>query len=506
MENPMENSKIAKEKNTSQRAGWMMIAALTLITLSGHLANRYIGATPMIPSDDFSSAGVGTPALEFAGPGGTSVTFTGKLDRNAVLRGGDGLVKMELVLAAEERAAIHSTRTPTDFVIVFDRSGSMDGIKIEQARAAVRELISQLSAQDRFSLVVYGSGASVPIPLSAASPETRQRWRQIVDGISAGGGTNMSGGLDLALATAAERQTGRATRMILISDGLANEGDASIEGLTVRVRRVAGREAVLSTVGVGEDFNEFLMSQVADAGTGNYYFIKDTERLAQVFSDEFAASRGTVATALAVTIEPTNGVRVIEAAGYPLKHANGKTSFQPGSLFSGQERRIWVTLEVPNGAEREVSLGTFTATFKDHGQSHVVGFTDTPVVACVTEEDSYHDSFDKETWARSVAEEDYNSLQQRVAGYVKEGRQEDALKEIGDFRIQNESLNRVMRQEAISKKLEELQSLHSEVEGAFQGADQAHKQNQLSKARQYSGRDGRRAGSKKAASTPNGGP
>ncbi len=491
-------------------ARWLLIGGLAAATLAAHLLTQGSGAMPVIsvppeagnwtvPPEPSGSGGI-----DFASPGGGSVSFTGKLDRRAVLQGGDGLVKMELVLAAEERADPAGKRTPTDFVVVLDRSGSMDGAKIEHARAAVRELISQLGGEDRFALVSYSSGSVVTIPLALATANTRQLWLRVVDGIRPGGGTNMSSGLEQAVAITGDLPVGRAGRLILISDGLANEGDVTVEGLSRRAATAARQEVVVSTVGVGADFNEFLMSAVADAGTGNYYYVSDVERLAQVFSDELGATRETVAGAVTVTIAPSAGVRVVDAAGYPLEHKGGKTVFRPGSLFSGQERRIWVTLAIAGDNLGDRPLGGFTAAYQNQGVTHVLEFAEPPVVACVRDEHEYHESFDKETWARATAEEDYGRLQQRVAGFVRAGRREDALREIGSYKAENERLNLVMRQKKIHQKLEELRSLASEVEDAFEGANQADKRNHLSKSNQAAGRDGRRAGSKKAQNRPQG--
>ena len=474
----------------SRRTGILLIAGLFALTLIGHLATQGSGATPVIP---------GGNGIDFASPD-SPIRFTGKLDRQAVLQGGDRQVKMELVLAAEQRPDLHAARTATDFVIVLDRSGSMDGIKIEHARAAVRELISQLAPEDRFALVSYASGAEVTIPLAPATADARRRWRAVVNRIRPGGGTNMSSGLDLALGLA----DGRAGRLMLISDGLANEGDPTIQGLSARARRAAALEIVVSTIGVGADFNEFLMSAVADAGTGNYYYLDDVEQMARVFAAELEATRETVATALAVRIEPGAGVRVVDAAGYPLEQVDGATVFRPGSLFSGQERRIWVTLEVPNETAGEQTLGVFTASYRHQGVNRVLAFTDVPVITCVADQQQYFESFDKDQWARSVSEEDYNRLQQTVAGYVKQGRHDQAMKEIGEFEAVNSSLNKVMQKKEITRKLEQLESLRSEVDDAFEGADQLQKQNRLSKTRQAAGLDGRRAGSKKAQTAQGG--
>ena len=162
-------------------------------------------------------------------PGKGPVTFSGTLDRTSVLRGGDGVVRMELVMRAPgphvEYAAM---RQPTDLVIVLDRSGSMMGEKIEHARAAIRELVSHLGAEDRFSLVTYSDGVAVTIPLAQATEEARRRWLSTIAAITAEGNTNMSSGLDTGLnLIEGSRNAGRAARAILISDGLANQGDAS---------------------------------------------------------------------------------------------------------------------------------------------------------------------------------------------------------------------------------------------------------------------------------------
>ena len=470
---------------------WLLVGGLVAATLAGHLLTQGTDATPVIPFVAQDSAGI-----DFASPAGASVSFSGKLDRRAVLQGGDGLVKMELVLAAEKRADV-SPRTPTDFVVVLDSSGSMGGTKIEHARAAVRELISQLANTDRFALISYASHAQVLIPLSPATADAKQRWRGTVANIRPGGGTNMSSALEHGSSITGSAP-GRSRRMILISDGLANEGDPSVEGLSRRATIAARNEVVVSTVGVGVDFNEFLMSAVADAGTGNYYFLNDVERLAQVFADELGATRDTVASAVTVAFETGPGIRVADAAGYPLEQVGGETVFRPGSLFAGQERRIWVTFKIPNGDVGDQPLGSITATYQDQGVTHVLEFDNPPVIACVRDEHEYHESFDKEIWARGAAEEGYGRLQERVAKLVQTGRREEALREIGSYQVENERLNLKMKQEGIQRKLQDLKRLQSDVEDAFQGANQTDKRNLLSKSNQAAGRDGRRAGSKRA--------
>jgi Ca-activated chloride channel family protein len=229
---------------------------------------------------------------------------------------------------------------PTDFVVVLDRSGSMDGQPIEFARAAVRELVGQLGPEDRFALVSYASDARVDVPLRPVGGENRDAVLSAISSLAAAYGTNMSSGLDLATElVASARGPGRAPRLILLSDGHANEGDSSFSGLAARARRAVADEFVLSAVGVGDGFDEALMSGLADAGTGNFYYLRDASALGGVFAGEFGAARDTVASALVVRLDPARGVEVLDAAGYPLDRS-GRVSFRPGSLFAGQERRV----------------------------------------------------------------------------------------------------------------------------------------------------------------------
>ena len=239
-------------------------------------------------------------SIELARASNGTVALASRTSQGAVLVGSDGLVQVELVLSAEERKRDQASLLPTDLVVVLDRSGSMAGDKIDYARAAVLELIQQLGAQDRFALVTYSTGAELRIPLRPATARSKSVWSDRIRSIGTDGNTNMSAGLDLAYRTiSSTRAESRFARVVLLSDGLANHGDSSSEGLSMRARRFADREQVLSTVGVGADFNEYLMSTLADGGTGNYYFLESAHGLAEIFAKEFEATRETVATAVA---------------------------------------------------------------------------------------------------------------------------------------------------------------------------------------------------------------
>lgn len=473
-----------------------LLAAGALLGLTA-LAGAASRGTASVPEP---TPPTGVPTFTAASDG--PVTFRGQLDRRAVRVGGDGTVRMELVLGAERRDAAAATRVPTDLVVVLDRSGSMDGEKMPQARAAVAELVAQLDPQDRFALVAYSDDAQLVVPLAPATPEARRTWTRTVAEIGPTGGTNMSSGLDLALATLGrDGGAGRAARAILISDGLANQGDASHEGLVARARRAARSERPLTTVGVGSDFNEYLMTALADAGTGNYYFVERATDLGNVFAREFGAARTTVASAVAVEIAPAAGVRVVDAAGYPLEHAaDGTVVFRPGTLFAGQERRVWVTLAVEHDAAHQAAstrdLGRFAVTYKDGDRARRLAFAGVPQVACVTSDDAFFAAVDTPTWERAVTVEAWNAMQDTVARQVAAGERDAAAATVRKFRADTDALNARLRSKTVQEKLDGLGALEASVDDAFRGADQKAKQNKLSKAGSAAAYDARRAGSK----------
>jgi Ca-activated chloride channel family protein len=459
----MDSKRIERKRRTPL---WIGVSLLVL-TIG-------LGAARIAPRAARGDGGDGQGsqlALRFQAPGGGSVAFSGQLDKTAVLAGGDGLVRIELAIRGDASAVGELERMPSDLVVVLDQSGSMAGEKIVDARAAIRQLISALEPEDRFALVSYSVGAHTAIPLSGVSDSARERWSAVVGGISTGGGTNLASGLDLGLGIVdGSRLGGRIPRVILISDGLANQGDTSPSGLRARARRAAVGEYTLTTIGVGDDFDEQLLATLADAGTGNYYYIESGTDLAKIFSDEFETARESVARGLAVVVRPAAGVEVVDAAGYPLERgADGETVFRPGALFAGQDRRIWVTLRTRWGSEGIRELGHFALEYTEEDERKSLRFSEAPRIAVVADEDSFYASVDEESWSRSVIVEQYNDLRRNVAKEMKAGDAAAATRRIGAFREKTEQMNAQIQSPGVAAQLEELEGLEAEVDDQLTG-------------------------------------
>ncbi len=191
------------------------------------------------------------------------VSLSGHMVQDKVHMGGDGTVTLALTLGADHTPdqAVEGHRQ-VDMVVVLDRSGSMaEAGKITNARQAILGLLSRLSEADRFALVSYSDQVQRHSGLLAMTPANRAMLEGMVQGIQPNGATNLGAGLQEGIHLLTESpSSGRISRLILISDGLANRGVTDPSALGTMASVAPERGFAVSTIGVGLDFNEHLMT------------------------------------------------------------------------------------------------------------------------------------------------------------------------------------------------------------------------------------------------------
>ena len=432
------------------------------------------------------------PVIE-SGP----VTLNGRLVQDKILQGSDGRVNLALTLqASDSYGSTTAESRNVDMVIVLDRSGSMQGRKIEDARQAVRMLLSNLSPKDRFALVTYSDGVQHVASLNKVTENHRGQLQTLIHRITAGGGTNLGAGLQAAinlLASVSENENAR--KVILISDGLANKGITDPDRLGAMADIAVRKEFAVSTVGVGNNFNELLMTTIADRGAGNYYYLENPLAFAEVFQKELFFSKATVATNVSISFPLNKGITLVNAAGYPIKNQKNHAVFHPGDLRAGQTRKLFITLQVPSDSTGSFEIGKITAHYRFNGQPMQTSLDRSLKIACVKNEEEVRASIDKTSWTEKVIREDYNRLKQEVAGDIKAGKKQKALQRINSYYREQESINKSVASEEVTQNLDQdLKDLRQRVEETFQGAPAAvtAKQKSNSKAMQYEGYKGRR--------------
>lgn len=412
------------------------------------------------------------------------------LVQHKVLRGSDGEAVVGLTLSAAEIERIeHQPVQHADLVIVLDRSGSMQGKKIDDARKAVIRLIDRLTAKDRLALVSYSNGVHTHFPLVPMDDVHRQNVKGAVQQIYSGGGTNLGGGLGQGIQTLLEMPSdGRQRKVILISDGLANHGITDPHALGRMASGAVEHNFSVSTVGVGYDFNEVLMTTIADHGAGRYYFLENPNAFAQVFEKEFESTRNVAASALELRVPLKDGVKLIHAGGYPVEISGKEAIIHPGDLLSGQHRKLFLTFKVPTGTERNFDIGAFSLHFKNNGVAQSVVSAHDLKLACVADKKAVMASIDQDAWAEQVVKEDYNQLKEEVATAIRNGQKDDAMIRIQEYEARNRAVNANVKSAMVSDNLEkDVRKLRESVAETFTGAPAAvaEKKKQRSKALQY---------------------
>ena len=426
------------------------------------------------------------------------VILAGQMTQDKILYGGDGLATLALTMSADEvldsdnRDARH-----VDMVIVLDRSGSMQGKKLQDARQAVLGLLSSLTSKDRFGLVAYSDSVQTHSRLVSVTPANRKRLNSLIGRISAGGATNLGAGLhegiDVCLSA---RKNGNVGKVILISDGLANRGVTSIHHLGNMASTAVKKEFAVSTVGVGADFNEQLMTQIADRGAGNYYYLENPSSFAAVFQKEFHNTRTAAATAVEIRVPLKNGISLVTASGYPVEIKDNQAVIYPGDLLSGQTRKLFLTLQIPTHKEGTYEVNGIKATYKHNGHPYTVTMSESFRLACVKDQQEVLGSIDRKEWEEKVLKDDFNKLREEVAADIKKGEKKAAMKRIDSYRGRQQAVNSVVGSSGVATNLErDVGELRKMVDETFQGAPQEVqvKQKKNAKALQYEGYKARRS-------------
>jgi Ca-activated chloride channel family protein len=462
--------------NNSKRSLWGVLGLI--ISVSAVLA--YVSA-------DDSQMTQRDPAKP-AAPGAVSVR--GDLVQDKILSGSDGKLSVSLTLTAIDVEPTASKPIQhADLVIVMDRSGSMKGQKINDARQAVLGLIDRLTAKDRLALVTYSNGVHIPFPLLPMDEHHRRQVKAAVGRITSAGGTNLGGGLSQGIQTLLQTPSkGRQRKVILISDGLANRGVTDPNALGTIASDAVEHNFSVSTVGVGYDFNEVLMTTIADHGAGRYYFLENPNAFAQVFEKEFQSTRNVAASSLELRIPLSDGIKLIHAGGYPIGYENGHAVVHPGDLLSGQERKLFLTYMIPTNKERDFDLGVFEVDYMSNGVAKRVVGNSGLTLACVADQKVVAASIDQAQWADQVIKEDYNQLKEEVAEAIRNGQKKAALVKIQEYEDHKRFVNAGVGSAKVSENLiNDLPNLRQSVEETFAGAPAAvaEKKKQRSKALQY---------------------
>jgi len=237
-------------------------------------------------------------------------------------------------------------RAPVNVALVLDKSGSMSGDKIEKAKQAAIEAVRRLGKNDIVSVVVYDSTVRVLVP--ATKLTDKEAVCQKINQINSGGSTALFAGVSKGAAELRKFiDRKRVNRVILLSDGLANVGPSSPSALGELGASLAKEGIAVSTMGLGLNYNEDLMTQLAQRSDGNHVFIEKAEDLASVFNYEFDHVLSVVAQEVAITIKTDAGIRPVRVLGRQAEINGRQVIVKMNQLYSEQEKYVMLEVEVP---------------------------------------------------------------------------------------------------------------------------------------------------------------
>ncbi len=298
---------------------------------------------------------------------------------------------------------IKAKRPQANIAFVLDKSGSMSGHKMIQAKQALEMAVSRLNSQDIVSLVVYDDTAKVLWP--AATLQSPSQFLKTVNTIYADGSTALfagvtQGGYEVRKYLA----DNKVNRVVLLSDGIANVGPSEPHELAELGRAFGKQHISISTIGLGLGYNEDLMTQLAGYSDGNHYFVENADKLAKVFDSELGDVFSVVAQDIEININFKNGVKPIRILGKDDTLSGQQVVSKFNQIYGEQKRHLTLEIMVPpNAKDFQLAVADVAVKYHDVVNGIQSSHRDSVTVAFTDEAEKVEESQDSEVFANVIS-------------------------------------------------------------------------------------------------------
>lgn len=247
-----------------------------------------------------------------------------------------------LVRITPPRPVREQPRPTIHLTLCIDRSGSMQGPKIDLARRAAQMAMRFMAPEDRLGLIIFDDHVDV---LSATEPVDRTRLEHLIEGIAARGGTDLFRGWSVAADQARGCLDPRClNRVVVLTDGETNTGETNPDVICSAVRKQSDQGLQTTTMGFGDHYNENLLRAIAASGEGNHFYVQTPDQLTRYFELELDALAATVGTRVKLGFRPLlEGVKV-EPLGEVLQEGD---LYQLADLVAGYPLELLFRFTVP---------------------------------------------------------------------------------------------------------------------------------------------------------------
>lgn len=271
------------------------------------------------------------------------------------------------------------TRTPVNVAFVLDRSGSMSGEnKFNLARQAVEQSLRMLRPEDRFSLVVYDNRVDLLAASSLATPSAIRAALNALSIVAPRGNTDLCSAWMHGCNEVAEFvDKERVSRVLLLTDGLANAGITNPRELARHASELRLRGVSTSTFGVGADFDERLLRDMAHEGGGNFYFLENVQQILDLVTSELGEALAVVMPNAAIEMEiPRNGDTEV-LSGFRSSIHDNMLRVELGDVVSLQQVDVLVRINFPRGetGSRAAACAYLMGEMSDSVRSETIEWT-----------------------------------------------------------------------------------------------------------------------------------
>jgi Ca-activated chloride channel family protein len=244
---------------------------------------------------------------------------------------------------------INSDRSPINVALVLDKSGSMFGDRIAAAKEAAIMAVNSLQPQDIVSIISYDNTVNVLVPATKVADKMAILTQ--IQRLEADGSTALYAGVVQGADEVGKfMDTNHVNRVILLSDGQANVGPSSVSELAQLGQQLGAKGISVTTIGLGEGYNEDLMTQLASYSDGNHAFVQQSNDLITIFQREFGDVTSIIAKDVFLTIQCANEVRPVQLFGREADMQGQTVQLRLNQLPANQEKFVILQLEVPASA------------------------------------------------------------------------------------------------------------------------------------------------------------
>jgi len=245
----------------------------------------------------------------------------------------------------------HVSRPGQAVQLVLDRSGSMSGQPLDAAKGSLLKLIDRLAPQDSFGLVAFDDSALVIAPTRTMADHHLPSLRKAIREMSTGGSTDISAGYLMGLRELNRVQATGGSTLLLVSDGHANAGEKDPKFFTDVSTKSASDKVTTSTIGLGTGYDETILEALAQGGGGAHRFAGTIDEAVGAIAAEVDDLLDKTIVNAVLRLTPTDAMKstpAIEVLQRLPYWKDGETYVvQLGDLYSGENRRFVMKLEVP---------------------------------------------------------------------------------------------------------------------------------------------------------------